>query len=105
LSTAWERSPCGKQAKLLAKAKYLISPIVNQYREGKVKSREVIPVKQNLKPFAYKKSEPPHLCSVVLCTIKREFILYKCGGDGVPFGAGTNEFVCSLSLSPSGTEA
>ncbi len=39
------RKPGGKQAGLPAKAKYLISPIVHQYREGKVKSREVIPVK------------------------------------------------------------
>ena len=27
------------------KAKYSVPPIVNQYREGKVKSREMIPVK------------------------------------------------------------
>ena len=45
MSTARERSLRGKQAILLAKAKYLISPIVHKYREGKVKSREVIPVK------------------------------------------------------------
>ena len=46
-----ERKPWEKQAELSAKAKYSISPIVNQYREGKVKSRGVTPVKQNLKPF------------------------------------------------------
>ena len=40
-----ERTPRGKQAVLTAKAKYLISPIVNQYREGKVKSRGVTPMK------------------------------------------------------------
>ena len=45
LSTIRPRESGGKQAGLPAKAKYLISPIVNQYREGKVKSREVIPVK------------------------------------------------------------
>ena len=45
MSTARERILCGKQAILLAKAKYSISPIVHKYREGKVKSREVIPVK------------------------------------------------------------
>ena len=45
LSTTRARKLCGKQAILLAKAKYSISPIVHKYREGKVKSREVIPVK------------------------------------------------------------
>jgi len=45
LSTVRPRRPCGKQAGLPAKAKYSTSPIVHQYREGKVKSREVIPVK------------------------------------------------------------
>ena len=38
-------SPRRKQAVLSAKAKYSISPIVNQYREGKMKSRPVRPVK------------------------------------------------------------
>ena len=32
-------------------------PIVNQYREGKVKSTPVRGVKQYLKPFAYKQLE------------------------------------------------
>jgi len=35
----------GSRQNYTAKAKYSISPIVNQYREGKVKSREEIPVK------------------------------------------------------------
>ena len=36
-------------------------PIVNKYREGKVKSTLNKGVKQNLKPYAYKRSEakPP----------------------------------------------
>ena len=40
-------------------------PIVNKYREGKVKSTLNKGVKENLKPYAYKRSEP--------------------SGDGVPF--------------------
>ena len=40
-----KRKPGGKQARLLAKAKYSTSPIVNQYREGKVKSSQVMAVK------------------------------------------------------------
>ena len=38
-------NPVGSRQDYTAKAKYSTSPIVNQYREGKVKSREVIPVK------------------------------------------------------------
>ena len=34
-------------------------PIVNQYREGKVKSTSSRRVKKNLKPYAYKRSESP----------------------------------------------
>ena len=33
-------------------------PIGNQYCEGKVKSTADSGVKENLKPFAYKRSEP-----------------------------------------------
>ena len=40
-----DRKPRGKQPGLPGKAKYLTSPIVNQYREGKVKSSELIAVK------------------------------------------------------------
>ena len=36
-------------------------PIVNQYREGKVKSTPVRGVKKYLKPFAYKQWEYFHL--------------------------------------------
>jgi hypothetical protein len=43
---------------------------VNQYREGKVKSTPMRGVKENLKPYAYKQSEPH--------AEKR--------GDGVPLG-------------------
>jgi len=44
-----------------------LRPIVNKYREGKVKRTPVRGVKQYLKLHAYKHSEPPQ------------------GGDGVPF--------------------
>ena len=40
-----KRNPRGKLPRLLGKAKYFISPIVNQYREGKVKSSPVRAVK------------------------------------------------------------
>ena len=33
-------------------------PIVHQYREGKVKSTPVRGVKENLKPYVYKRWEP-----------------------------------------------
>ena len=35
-----------------------VRPIVNEYREGKVKSTPTRGVKQFLKPCAYKRSEP-----------------------------------------------
>jgi hypothetical protein len=35
----------------------LLRPIVNKYREGKVKRTPVRGVKQDLKPYAYKHSE------------------------------------------------
>ncbi len=40
-----KRMSRGNPARLLAKTKYLISPIVNQYREGKVKSSPMRAVK------------------------------------------------------------
>ena len=40
------------------KAKDCRRPIVNQYREGKVGSTPNRGVKENLKPFVYKRSEP-----------------------------------------------
>jgi hypothetical protein len=49
-----------------------LRPIVNQYREGKVKSTPVRGVKENLKPYVYKQSK-----------------IYECFRtlriDGVPF--------------------
>ena len=45
LSTSGNDNPEGIRQNYSAKAKYSISPIVNQYREGKVKSRPVRPVK------------------------------------------------------------
>ena len=40
------------------KTKYISCSIVNQYREGKVKSTPVRGMKEYLKPCAYKESEP-----------------------------------------------
>ena len=45
LSTSGNENPVGSRQNYIAKAKYSTSPIVNQYREGKVKSRGVTPVK------------------------------------------------------------
>ena len=41
----------------LVRLNTLWRPIVNQYREGKVKSTPVRGVKKYLKPYAYKQSE------------------------------------------------
>jgi hypothetical protein len=54
LSTAGHVEPCGKPGGPSPKAKYVI---VNQYREGKVKSTPVRGVKEYLKPYAYKQWE------------------------------------------------
>ena len=59
LSTSGKENPEGSRQDYTAKAKYLISPIVYQYREGKVKSSEVIAVKQNLKPFCLQRVRAP----------------------------------------------
>ena len=48
---------CGKLGGPPSKAKYSWRPIVNEYREGKVKSTPVRGVKQYLKPRAYKQSK------------------------------------------------
>ena len=45
LSTTGNESPVGSKQDYSAKAKYSISPIVNKYREGKVKSSPVRAVK------------------------------------------------------------
>ena len=44
-----------------------LRPIVNQYREGKVKSTPVRGVKQYLKPYAYKQWEGYALASAEEC--------------------------------------
>ena len=49
---------CVKIARPLVKAKYTKTPIVNQYRKGKVKSPPVRGVKQYLKPYTDKLTEP-----------------------------------------------
>ena len=45
-------------------------PIVDQYREGKVKSTPNRGVKKNLKPYAYNLSEP--LRAVTACLLDNE---------------------------------
>jgi hypothetical protein len=57
LSTTGHEKPGGKQGRPRSKAKYSCRPIVNQYREGKVKRTPVRGVKENLKPSVYKRSE------------------------------------------------
>jgi hypothetical protein len=48
---------------------------VHKYREGKVKSTPMRGVKQNLKPDAYKQSEPALLRRVVFCDGEARAIL------------------------------
>ena len=57
LSTAGHVEPCGNLPGPSGKAKYCLRPIVNQYREGKVKRTPARGVKQYLKPHAYKQWE------------------------------------------------
>ena len=47
-----------KLGRPLSKTKYLWRPIVDKYREGKVKRTPDRGVKESLKPYAYKQSEP-----------------------------------------------
>ena len=58
MSTARHAKSGGKQGGPLPKAKYNQRPIVNQYREGMVKSTPARGVKQILKPCASSLSEP-----------------------------------------------
>ena len=50
-------------------------PIVNQYREGKVKRTPVRGVKENLKPVAYKLREL--LFAVIACLLYNESASYS----------------------------
>ena len=65
LSTAGHGESCGKRGRPRSKAKYPKRPIVNEYREGKVKSTPVRGVKENLKPVAHKQSEDTVLPSTL----------------------------------------
>ena len=67
VSTAGHAKSGGKQGRPRPKAKYLVRPIVNQYREGTVKSTPTRGVKQTLKPCASGRSEPP--CGVTACLL------------------------------------
>ncbi len=71
MSTAHHVGLGGKRGGPPPKAKHPRRPIVNQYREGTVKSTPVRGVKEILKPCAPGRSEPG----------------YRLGrpGDGVPF--------------------
>ena len=51
-------------------------PIVNQYREGKVKRTPNRGVKQNLKPCTYKRSEPREI-GVTACLLHNEPTSYS----------------------------
>ena len=70
LSTAGHEESRGKQGRPRSKAKYPKRPIVNEYREGKVKSTPVRGVKENLKPRAYKQSEGSN--TLTACLLKNE---------------------------------
>ena len=69
VSTAGHEKSGGKQGRPRPKAKYDQRPIVNQYREGMVKSTPTRGVKEILKPCASSRSELSGLP----------------GSDGVPF--------------------
>ncbi len=64
VSTAGHEEPRGKLGRPRSKAKYAARPIVNEYREGKVKSTPARGVKQILKPSVYSQRE--HAVSVLL---------------------------------------
>ena len=57
VSTAGHVKSRGKQGGPPSKAKYSRRPIVNEYREGQVKSTPARGVKENLKPCASRLSE------------------------------------------------
>ena len=57
VSTAGHEKPCGKLGRPRSKAKYSTRPIVDKYREGKVKSPPARGVKEFLKPSAYRQRE------------------------------------------------
>ena len=58
LSTARLEKPCRKQGRPRSKAKYGGATDRGKYREGTVKRTPVRGVKENLKPWTYKLSEP-----------------------------------------------
>lgn len=59
LSSTGHVKPGVNSRRPLRKAKYKVSTDREEYREGKVKSTPVRGVKENLKPEAHKRSEPP----------------------------------------------
>ena len=66
---------CGNPGGPPSKAKYSWRPIVNEYREGKVKSTPMRGVKQYLKPRAHKQSEGVagrKAGSLMACLLKNE---------------------------------
>ena len=77
LSRAGHEESCLNLRGPSRKAKYNRRPIVYQYCEGKVKSTPDRGVKQNLKPYAYKLSEPD-FDSVTACLLHNEPTSYCC---------------------------
>ena len=75
--TAWKggpqgvRAPYGKRRDHPARLNTTRRPIVDKYREGKVKSTPCRGVKENLKPDAYKRSEPSER-AVTACLLHNE---------------------------------
>ena len=78
VSTTGHEEPRGKLGRPRSKAQYALRPIAHEYREGTVKSTPARGVKQLLKPFAYRRSEPgalrlrPEWRQVMACLLKYE---------------------------------
>ena len=81
MSTAGHEKPRGKLGRPRSKAKYGLRPIVNEYREGKVKSPPARGVKEFLNPSAYRQPEPyappPGGERVMACLLKNEPASYS----------------------------
>ena len=66
LSSAEHVKFCVNLPEPSGKAKYVVRPIANKYREGKVKSTPTRGVKQFLKLDAYNQSEPARVTAYLL---------------------------------------
>ncbi len=76
VSTAGHEKPRGKLGRPRSKAKYTVRPIVNEYREGKVKSTPARGVKEYLKPSVYSQRKrygsSQEEQGVIACLLKNE---------------------------------